>query len=154
MSDDVRIEDRELLRVLAQLASETEDMSDAMRPISETLADSTAEAFATESDPVTGARWPDLSKRTKEQRAKKGYWPGKMLQATGDYAQSFQSHYGPDYALHGTNKKRGGEPFGRVHQFGGKNSSGARIPARPHLGLNEEGIEEVFDIIERHLGWH
>ena len=62
----------------------------------------------------TGEPWKDLSEETKKQRAKKGKWPGKILQVRGDLVRSFTTESGNGIATVGTNLK-----YARIHQLGG-----------------------------------
>lgn len=146
---DIRLDDREVKEALYQLDRSIADMTPIFREIAAVLADDVEQAFDDESDPTTGNPWPDLADSTKNQRAKRGKWPGKKLQMTaGGLAASIASEYGRDYAAVGTNKL-----YAAVHQFGGQagRNHAVTIPARPYFGLSDEGRDEILDIIREHL---
>lgn len=149
MKIDIELEDQTVLDALNQLQSAGGDLTPAMREIAGLLADESEQAFEDEADPATGEPWPDLAESTKKQRTKKGKWPGKKLQVSaGGLAPSIHSEYGSDFAAAGTNKI-----YGAIHQFGGQagRNHAVTIPARPFLGLSDEGESEVLEIVNGYL---
>lgn len=73
------IDDRKLQRDLEEVASRLRDLGPLMRELAGDLADAVEEQFAEEGVP----RWPPLAPSTIRQRARRGKWPGKILQVTG-----------------------------------------------------------------------
>jgi phage virion morphogenesis protein len=95
-----------------------------------------------------GTRWPDLSPATKEARAKQGKWPGKKLQVSGQLAASISKNVKGNEVTVGTNKA-----YAAIHQFGGQAGRGrkVKIPARPFLVVQDEDVEEMMDVLGKHV---
>lgn len=91
-----------LKALLTDLADITDNPRPLMLSIAETLHAQSMEMFSNEGYPAKS--WADLSKSTQRQRASKGHWPGKKLQASGQLISSIQTSAGKDYAAIGTNK--------------------------------------------------
>jgi phage virion morphogenesis protein len=94
-------------------------------------------------------RWADLSPRTKAARAKQGKWPGKKLQMSqGGLAASISKTVKGNTVTVGTNKV-----YGAIHQFGGQAGRGRKvtIPARPFLAVQDEDVEDMMDVLDRHI---
>lgn len=94
------------------------------------------EAFETEQSP-DGKKWEDLDPVYKKSRFAKGY-DGKMLHRTGQLIDSLNIDYGDDFAAVGVS-----ESYGIYHQLGTK-----KMSARPFLGVSEDGVEEIKDILK------
>jgi len=95
------------------------------------------------------SRWADLSDRTKEARARAGKWPGKMLQMSqGGLAASISKNVQGNTLTVGTNKA-----YAAIHQFGGQAGRGRKvtIPARPFLVVQDEDIEDMMDVLSKHM---
>lgn len=133
---------------LVLLGSRLDDLTPVFREIAGVLADETEQAFESESDPSTLTPWEQLAAATIAERTDEGYWPGKILQRTGSLAASVSTDYGADFAAVGTNKVQAA-----LMQFGGQAGRGGSVtvPARPFLGVSEEGLDEVLDICGRYL---
>jgi phage virion morphogenesis protein len=132
------------------------DMTPAMRQIAGILGDAAERAFRTQADPSTGKAWKELSDVTVARRKARGRGPRPIL-IVGGLLKDIQTDYGPDYAAAGSPML-----YAPTHQFGaaqgafGRTSRGApipwgNIPARPFLGLNEDDVAEIFDLIGDHL---
>jgi len=148
MTIDIVFDGQGVLQALTKLQATTDDMTPIMQEIAGVLADETEQAFENETAP-DGTPWPALADSTIKQREKHGSWPGKVLQITaGGLAPSISSEYGRDYAAVGTNKV-----YGAIHQFGGQagRNQSVTIPARPYLGVSDEGGQEILDIVRDHL---
>jgi phage virion morphogenesis protein len=96
-------------------------------------------------------RWQDLAESTKAARAKRGKWPGPILEVSeggGGLMSSMSVSVGKDSVTVGTNK-----PYGGIHQFGGMAGPGRKvpIPARPYLVVQDEDIEDMTEILDRHI---
>ena len=149
LNASVIIEDEEVQRGLRNLDNAIDNMAPAFKEIAGVLASEAEEAFEQEKDITTGKAWPDLAQSTKDQRAKKGKWPGKILQqSAGGLAASISQDSNREFAAAGSNKL-----YAAIHQFGGEagRNHAVTIPARPYLGLSETGKLEIFDIISDHL---
>lgn len=135
---------------LRQLGQRLADLTPVMREIAGVLADVTEEAFAQQRDPATQTPWQRLQQSTIDARTRRGFWPGKILQQTGQLAASVSqsSDFGKDFAAVGSNLD-----YAAIQQLGGAAGRGgsAVLPARPFLGLSSEGEEEILDLIERHF---
>ncbi len=143
---DIEIDDTAVQAALTRLARAGQDMTPAMERIAGTLLDVIGRAFDSESDPATGAAWPDLKPRTIARRQKAGHWPGKKLQRSGQLLASMQSEYGPDYAVAGTNKV-----YAAHHHFGSKPEWRHNIPARPFLGLSPADNRQIVNVIADYI---
>ncbi len=152
MADMIRISSNsaEIQGNLQSIRNQVSDLSPVMKGISLILLDATEQAFASE-----GPGWRPLSERTKRERAKKGKWPGKILQVTGQLAASVSTGTGHDElsAWVGTNKD-----YAYDNQFGAPARKGhGIIPARPFLPMDEHGNlrtdteEEIMDFLSRQL---
>lgn len=145
----VEIDDRAVRAALDRLIRSADDLTPAMRAISETLADSAERAFDEQRDPASGTRWAPLSPVTLGRRRGGA---GRILQDTGRLAASITANHGRDYAEAGTNVIYGATQFfgARKGQFGPRTPWGD-IPARPFLGMGDEERDEILDILRRHL---
>lgn len=111
--------------------------SDGMtRKMANVLRADAEEAFETEQSP-DGKKWEDLDPVYKKSRYAKGY-DGKMLHRTGVLMASLNIDYGDDFAAVGVS-----ESYGVYHQLGTK-----KMSARPFLGVSEDGIDEIKDILK------
>ncbi|CDF98941.1 Putative Phage virion morphogenesis protein [Avibacterium paragallinarum JF4211] len=109
------------------------------RKIANVLWKDAEDAFDNECSPE-GEKWATLKEPYKSQRYKKGY-TGSMLQVTGTLAASLTLDYGENFAVIGTQ-----ESYGQYHQAGT-----IKMAARPFLGLSDDGVEEIKDILHRTL---
>lgn len=138
------IDDSRLNALLADIRRKAGNLGPALIAIAGELMDSTAENFDKEGRP----RWPGLAESTKKARAKKGKWPGKMLQVSGQLAASISRRVTEDSAIVGTNKAYAG-----VHQFGGMagRKRATEIPERPFLKITKRDVDQAEKILLRHL---
>ena len=109
------------------------------RKIANVLRDESESAFDNERTPE-GESWAGLNPQYKKRRYEKGY-TGKTLHVTGDLINSLNVDYGDNFAMVGVS-----EPYGKFHQEGT-----TKMPARPFLGLGEDGIDEIKNILEKAL---
>ena len=140
MADDsleIRLDNKEVETRLLDLAKRCENLRPLMKNIAGVFASSTEENFKEEGRP----KWTDLAESTKNQRRKKGKYPGQILQVEGQLSSSVNTFYDDDSAVIGSNLD-----YARIHQVGGeagKNKS-VSIPARPYLKLTNEDFEEII----------
>jgi len=81
-------------------------------------------------------KWLPLSASTIEQRKKKGKWPGKMLQVTGELKTRNVASSSNNSAEISNNT-----PYAKFLFFGTKN-----MPARPWLGLDTETENRIIEL--------
>jgi len=145
-----------------------------MLSIAEMMRVSVFKNFQTEGSRI-GSKWQRLSPATIKQRQKKGYWPGKILQRTGQLKNSVISQADDTTATVSTNLI-----YAAIHQYGGwihrsslktylrkkregkdasldklrrtKNKmSSFYIPARPFMKLNESDMNKIKSTIVKEL---
>ncbi len=143
---EITIDDTLFLDALNQLQQAETDMVPVMLQIAETMRDMIGDAFEQEFDPETGEPWAPLDPKTIDARTKQGTWPGQILQVAGQLANSIHSEHGTDYAVVGSNMV-----YAPHHHFGSKPEWHFNIPARPFLGVSEEGHHEILEIIQNHF---
>ncbi len=130
---DVEMDDN-VSAALERLIAAGQDMSPVMREIAEILYDQTMENFEQEGRP----EWQVLAPSTIADRSKHGYWPGKILQRSGQLKSAIAPFSGPTEA--GVSVAL---PYAAIQQLGGFAGRGlaAEIPARPYLPI-EAGTED------------
>lgn len=141
-----------------------------MLSVAETMRVSVLKNFGTEGMRL-GKKWQRLAPETIKQRQKKGYWPSKILQRTGQLKNSIISQADDTTATVSTNLI-----YAAIHQYGGwihrsslktylrkkregkdaktpsKNKmSSFYIPARPFLKLNERDLNMIKNSIVKGL---
>lgn len=126
---------------LGRVRAAAGDLRPLMEQISASLADQTEDVFDRQQDPETGQAWAALSASTIEQRQKQNYWPGMILQRTGQMAASVVPASGADFA-----SLTIGAPYAFWHQVGT-----GRMPARPLLGVSTELVNDILELSEAHL---
>lgn len=114
---ELKIDDRECLRVLDKIARKGRDASSLMARIEGDMSHAVEENFAQEGRP----KWAPLRPSTIRARMKKGHWPGKVLQVRGILAKSVQGKHDSHSAIVGTNDKRA-----KLLHFGGTVNHSAR----------------------------
>ncbi len=147
MDLDVSIDTANIQAAFARFRALGENPRLITRQIAGILADSSEQAFADEKDPQTGRSWNDLSPQHIARRKKKGHWPGKILQMQGLLAMSLTTGYSPTKAWIGSPMV-----YAAIHQLGGTSGMApgpAAIPARPYMGLDGVGRQEVLQIIQK-----
>lgn len=98
---EIQVSDSKAQEALQQVVNTLDDTTSVMAGISLALLGVTEQAFAQGGYPV---KWTDLAARTKAARAKRGTWPGQILQDSGQLAASITPESGRDFAQIGTNK--------------------------------------------------
>ena len=79
--------------------------------------------------------------KTIKQREKKGHWPGKILQQTGQLKRSITAQSTDTEAIVGTNLK-----YAPTHHFGRRN-----IPARPFMQIDKSDIFQFEKTIYNYI---
>lgn len=141
---EIKIDDSEFRKAMEELIRKGATLRPLMRNIAGIMHNAVEDNFAQEGRP----RWSPLSAKTVQSRAKRGYWPGKILQMRGQLAASISSRHTENTAEVGTNLVYAG-----IHQFGGKAGRGRKvdIPARPFLKLTEQDIEDIKQAVIDYL---
>ena len=149
MADDkpieIKIDNKEVLTRLQELASRGENLRPLMKNIAGIMATATENNFKDVGRPD---KWVDLSETTKKQRQKIGKYPGQILQVSGQLASSVSTAYDDNSAVIGSNLA-----YAAIHQLGGQAGKNKKttIPARPYLKLTDDNFEEIFDEINKFL---
>lgn len=135
---EYKFETREIQQKFKKLA-QVVDSREITRKVANVLLQEAEAAFDNEKSPE-GESWVKLNQDYKKRRYDKGY-TGNILQVTGDLIKSLNIDYGDNFAVIGA-----GEPYGQYHQMGT-----SKMPARPFLGLGNDGVEEITAILNREL---
>lgn len=102
--------DAKIPDVIGELLSKVQNRKPLMMEISGIMLDEVRQNFEVQGRP----RWTPLAPSTIKDRTRKGYWPGKILQRTGQLLRSITASADENTAQVGTNKV-----YAAVHQFGG-----------------------------------
>lgn len=142
---EIKLDNKEVESRLLNWAKRSKNLRPLMENIAGIFAYSTEENFKEEGRPD---KWIDLAESTKKTRTKIGYYPGQILQLSGQLASSISTYYDNDSAVIGSNLD-----YAAIHQLGGqagKNRS-VTIPARPYLQLTNDDFEEILEVTENFL---
>ena len=142
---EIKIDNKEVLTRLQELASRGENLRPLMKNIAGIMSTATEDNFKDEGRPE---KWVDLSKTTKKQRQKIGKYPGQILQVSGQLASSVSTAYDDNSAVIGSNLA-----YAAIHQLGGQAGRNKKttIPARPYLKLTDDNFEEILTETEKFL---
>ncbi|HDH51237.1 MAG TPA: phage virion morphogenesis protein [Nitrospirae bacterium] len=141
--------------LFARLQKKLGDMSPVMEEIGDigiSSIEKNIEAGGRYSSPESwrggGKKWKPLAPATIKARSKRGTWPGKILQESGELMASISKAVTNDSVRIGSNKVQAA-----IMQFGGKAGRGRKvtIPARPYLVFQPEDIEEMKHAVEDYL---
>lgn len=132
------------IKRLEAIAHKSSDLRPFYRSAAAIIADAVEDVLEKEGRPS----WSPLADATIKDRERKGHWPGKMLQVSGQLASSIARGYGSDHAYVGSNKV-----YAAIHQYGGPAERGrkATIPARPYLVLSEADMNEIEEVGTKHI---
>ena len=139
---EIKIDNKEVLTRLQELASRGENLRPLMKNIAGIMATATEDNFKNEGRPD---KWVDLSETTKKQRQKIGKYPGQILQVSGQLASSVSTAYDDNSAVIGSNLA-----YAAIHQLGGQTGKNKKttISARPYLKLTDDENIEILEAIE------
>ncbi|MBI0004942.1 phage virion morphogenesis protein [Gilliamella sp. W8126] len=145
MQIDYKFSDEAIRASIQRLQELGTDMTPITRGIAAVLASEADDAFQKEADPATGKKWQQLTQNYAAQLATRGL-TGKMLnRSMGGLAMSLTTDFDAVSAAIGSNKV-----YAAIHQLGGTPgmpNAPAAIPARPYMGLSQNGISDIIDII-------
>lgn len=145
---NVAVDVRRIQLALDELGTVTRDRA-IPRVMAAALLSSTEQAFERQADPDTGKGWEAWSDSWLAWRQDHGFVLGSILTLHGDLARSITTDYGQDYALIGSPKI-----YAAIHQWGGTPDMAPRpagVPARPYMGLDKTGEQEIFDAIRKRV---
>ena len=144
----MKIEDKEVRRLLKGLLAFTGDLTPVMKNISIIMLNRTEECFRNEETPE-GIPWHPLAPATITQRLRLGYGgEHPILWREGWLGGHFVPDAGRTWAKVGT-----AVPYAAIHHKGGKAGRGRKvtIPERPFLGLASEDWDEIKATINREI---
>ncbi|MDA8087026.1 MAG: phage virion morphogenesis protein [Nitrospiraceae bacterium] len=141
---EIKVDDAALIEYIETLKARSINMYPAMREIAGHMSDAIEKNFEAEGRP----RWQSLAETTIRQREKQGYWPGRILQQTGQLVASITQKVTPNYAMVGTNKV-----YAAIQHLGGNAGRGGKvnIPARPYLTLERPEIENMKNTLLKYI---
>lgn len=132
------------IAILSMLAMRVANPDPALDEIGAMLVTETQHRFEEEKDP-DGHKWDRLAAATIAVRGS----GAKILRHRANLYDSVTHAVDSRVDVRvGTNKK-----YARIHQFGGPAGLGhsVEIPARPYLGISDEGAKEVEAILRDHI---
>jgi len=159
-----KIDNREVDALMKRLDRSMRNLDEPLRDIGDVLENSIMENFDVGGRP---RKWPDLSKVTKRARAKKGKWPGKIGQVSGQLVNSIAAqpprglsvkvthgkeygdhfHYGTQQKVTKKQQKWLGLNLGMWRRVGDT----IKNPPRPFMVIQDEDVKEAEVILIDHL---
>lgn len=136
----VIVDDRSAMRRIGKLLKEMWNLEPVFADFGEYMVNEIQERFDDESGP-DGTGWDDLKPAT--WRRKK---IPKVLTETSRLRDSIAYRAERRRVRIGTNVV-----YAAIHQLGGTAGRGAKIPARPFLGVNSRDLTELEDIMKDYL---
>ena len=164
----IKVNDRQVLDALNQLAARTKNLRPALMEIGEDLVESTKRRFATATAP-DGSPWAANSQVTVERYLgifKNSYKKDGSLSKAGQARSTGKKPLTGEskdlaktinYQVRGATGVSIGSPvvYAAMHQFGGTKGQfphlWGNIPARPFLGVSTEDKANILDIIGTYL---
>ncbi|MFA5161166.1 MAG: phage virion morphogenesis protein [Elusimicrobiales bacterium] len=144
----IAVDGHKLGAALSALKKRTGNLRPFMKDVRDIMREAVEDNFAAQGRPA----WRPLAAATIKERARRGYWPGKILQRHSGNAGllgSIHGAYTDKSALVGTNIR-----YAAIHQFGGaagRKSARVHIPARPFLALTESDKQDIVDTAKTYL---
>lgn len=132
------------LDALQQARQKYDDLTPLMRSLSEIVVSGVEENIQNEEGP--DGPWAELAESTIEDRRRKGYWPGPILQRSGLLAGSIQAFHTEDTAGASTNRR-----YAALQHAGGTPDmppGPADVPPRPFMYISEETEKEMGEEVE------
>ncbi|MBU8912335.1 MAG: phage virion morphogenesis protein [Desulfobacterales bacterium] len=162
---EVEIDDKGVMDLLSATQARMRDMKPAFKNIGEYMVREREKLFKYERDPE-GRPWQKLKVKTyhglfkkRKRYTKKGaltkgfqrMLAGKKILTQDHHLRRTVYIAGSDQVVISPSKNA--QDYAAIHQFGGEAGRGkkAKIPARPHLGFNDENQREFIEIIRDHL---
>jgi len=142
---EARINQGGFLRLIGGLKRQATNTGPLMKAIARDMEVSTEDKFEREEGvpkafhnrPSGGPirPWKRLKDSTRRARARKGHWPGLILQAEGKLASSVSTSFSRNTARVGSNSV-----YATTHEFGDR---GRNIPDRSFLALSTVDIDRI-----------
>ena len=159
ISLNIEVNDHNVQNLLADTQRRLQNMSPAFKNIGEYMIRQREELFRDEKAP-DGTPWTPLAQSTlnsifrKKKRSKKAALrsvTNKKILTQDHHLRRTVYRAASDHVVVGPDKTS--QAYAAIHQFGGKAGRGRKvlIPARPHLGVNDEDKKEFIEIIREHL---
>lgn len=147
---EIKFESKAVMGVLGQMEHGLQDMTRLAGSISTEFLSQTEVNLEAEGRP----QWLGLAASTIARREKRGTWPGKIMQESGQLAASFTPDHDSDSAWIGSNKK-----YAAIQHVGGQAGRGrkVRIESRPAMpvdaqgNLQPEAEDAIFGIANAYL---
>lgn len=132
----VRIDDSEIQKAYSIIKSVFDNADDERfySGVAKILLSNSIATMETEGR-IIGKKWLPLAPSTIEQRKRKGKWPGKMLQVTGELKTRNYADSDGNSASISNNT-----PYAKFLFFGTK-----KMPARPWLGSDSETEKRIIE---------
>lgn len=146
VSLDLRVQDAEVRAALDSLARKARHLSPVMRAIGESQVTEVRMRFERAKDPQ-GKPWKTLSEATIARHP--AGTSAKIGRRTGNLYRSYVYKAGDDDVRIGSNRE-----YARIFELGGeagRKSARVTIPARPALGLSEEGKRDLIETVTEYL---
>lgn len=155
---EITINDKGVQELLSITQRRLQDLTPAFKNIGEYMVREREKLFRDEHAP-DGTPWAPLAESSKYSIFRKKKTAKQGLQAIAGKKILTQDHHlkrtvykaGSDQVVISPDKTS--QAYAAIHQFGGKAGRGKKvtIPARPHLGFNDENQREFIEIIKDHL---
>ena len=145
MQIDYKFDDKAIQDSIKRFQRLGADMTPITRSIAAVLASESEVAFQKEAEPSTGQKWKPLTPKYAAKLAAKGL-TGKMLnRSMGGLAMSLTTDFDAVSAAIGSNKI-----YAAINLLGGTPDmppAPAAVPARQYMGLSQDGISDIIEII-------
>jgi phage virion morphogenesis protein len=148
---EIKLNSHKVTDALQRLEHAAADASPAMQIIAGILDDAVHENFEQQGRP----KWLGLSPATQKMRARKGHWPGSILQQSGQLKKAIDTEFGANYAKVGVQTGLASK-YAAMQQFGGTTSPRSMIPnkkieARPFLSITDADEDKIVSEMNNYL---
>jgi len=139
----IELDDRQVRQALDRLLRATRDLSDPMAEIAEVLLENTQKRFERGQAP-DGTPWAPLSPKYRRSRRKRRSRGADAILVLDDHLRGeLHATSGRDWAEVGSSRI-----YAATHQFGDPRRN---IPARPFLGLDDQDLANIHEILAEYL---
>jgi len=141
---EIKIDSSDIDRALHYFQNRVENLSPVMEAISGLLGDIIEENFETEGERL-GGKWKPLKKKSLTRKKKKAEGiSDQILQNEGGLITSFVPDFSDTEATISTDS-----PYSAIHNFGGRTGKnhGADMPQREFAALNEDDLNDIYELI-------
>lgn len=143
----VKVDDRQVQELLQAMLKRMGSLRPAMEAIGETLVSATHDRFEKTESPE-GKKWKPVSPAYAEWKEKIGKDPAHILRlkTASGLLGSINYRATDSKVTVGTNVV-----YAAIHQFGGPTKRGATMPARPYLGVSDDDLREIREMLQEYL---